>query len=91
MKLKNWKKNKNGKFDVPCELQQQFYKVADDQMEKLLVKGLLTNRFSIRSFAIDMLSVGYKIRMDEESLIQSAPSAQQEAQAKNILNEPAAE
>lgn len=47
------------KKTVPNNLQTAFYEIADKEMEKHIQLGLLTNRFSIREFAMQMMCRGY--------------------------------
>jgi hypothetical protein len=54
-----WALGENGKPTPPKHLQQMFYDVATKQYEKLRSAGLLTNKFSIVGYGIDMMASGY--------------------------------
>jgi hypothetical protein len=66
--MNQWKLNEEGKPIVPYALQEAFYQIADTEMEKRIQAGLLTNRFSIREFAMQMLAKGYAMCMDESQV-----------------------
>jgi hypothetical protein len=72
-----WELGENGKPMPPKWLQQKFYELADAQMEKCLKAGLLTNRFGIRGFAMDMMACGYDMARGQPS----TPAQGEEAQA----------
>jgi hypothetical protein len=58
-KVSEWPLGENGKPTPPRELQQLFYKVAEEQYEKLRAAGLLATKFSITGYGIDMMASGY--------------------------------
>lgn len=57
--MEELKYTEDGKISVPGELQQKFYEIADQRMEQFLSAGLLTNRFTLRAFAVEMMCAGY--------------------------------
>ena len=59
---------------VPDELQKSFIKIVDEHMEKALEAGLLTNRFSLRAFGIQMMCHGYYYERDHKNHIPLPPS-----------------
>jgi hypothetical protein len=64
------------KKEVPPELQTAFYEIADAEMERRIKLGLLSNRFTIREFAMQMLCKGYYY---EQEKLESNAKANQSA------------
>lgn len=65
MNLEKWPLGDNGKPSPPKDLQRKFLDIVNEQMEKYLEAGMLTDRFSIRSFGLDLMATGYKMCMDD--------------------------
>lgn len=53
------------KKEVPAQIQTAFIEIADAEMEKRIKLGLLSNRFTIREFAVQMLCKGYYYEQDK--------------------------
>jgi hypothetical protein len=72
-----WEEGDNGKLRPPAALQTKILEIVNGQMEKYIAAGGLTNRFSIRSFAADLMAAGYKMKNDT---LQSVPPYKEEGE-----------
>jgi hypothetical protein len=59
---------------VPDELQREFIKIVDEHMEKALDAGLLSSRFSLRAFGVQMMCHGYYFERDHKNHIPLSPN-----------------